>query len=121
MYTCKWIWMVGVLICSLACNVAEVPENEKEETDHSAHLGNKKGMSATTTYADSVNEGIIITDTLKSSPRRAAMATIKGCHIHIDYSSPGVKGRSIWGGLVAYDQVWAAGAHTATKLPSISR
>jgi hypothetical protein len=67
-------------------------------------------------YADSVNDGLIATDTLKGSPRRTAMATISGAHIHIDYGSPGIKGRTIWGGLVGFDQVWVMGAHKATSI-----
>ena len=39
---------------------------------------------------------------------------IGNAHIHIDYSSPGVRGRIIFGGLVGYDAVWQAGAHNAT-------
>ena len=35
-------------------------------------------------------------------------------HIHIDYSSPGVRDRIIFGGLVSYDSIWQAGAHMAT-------
>ncbi|GAL00527.1 hypothetical protein JCM19314_2135 [Nonlabens ulvanivorans] len=38
------------------------------------------------------------------------MAMIGDAHIHIDYSSPGVRDRIIFGGLLAYDQVWQAGA-----------
>lgn len=67
-------------------------------------------------YADSVNQGLIAKDTMKSSPKRVAMETIGNTHIHIEYGSPGVKGRMIWGGLVAYDQVWATGAHNATTV-----
>ena len=48
------------------------------------------------------------------SPHTSAMATIGNVHIHIDYSSPGVRDRMIFGGLLAYDQVWQAGAHMAT-------
>ncbi|BAO55211.1 DUF2911 domain-containing protein [Nonlabens marinus] len=48
------------------------------------------------------------------SPHTSAMATIGNAHIHIDYSSPGVRDRMIFGGLLAYDQVWQAGAHMAT-------
>ncbi|MDX1476430.1 MAG: DUF2911 domain-containing protein, partial [Saprospiraceae bacterium] len=48
------------------------------------------------------------------SPHTTAMANIGDTHVHIDYSSPGVRGRVIWGGLVAYDQIWVAGAHNAT-------
>jgi hypothetical protein len=36
--------------------------------------------------------------------------------VAIDYSSPGVKGRKIWGPVVPYDKVWRAGANAATKL-----
>ncbi len=48
------------------------------------------------------------------SPHTSTMAMIDDAHIHIDYSSPGVRGRVIFGGLLAYDQVWQAGAHMAT-------
>ncbi|REE25475.1 hypothetical protein DFQ09_10264 [Winogradskyella pacifica] len=48
------------------------------------------------------------------SPHTSAMAMIDDAHIHIDYSSPGVRGRIIFGGLVGYDNVWQAGAHNAT-------
>jgi len=40
--------------------------------------------------------------------------------ISVDYSSPGVKGRKIWGGLVPYDKLWRTGANRATKI-SFSR
>ncbi|MBP7147916.1 MAG: DUF2911 domain-containing protein [Acidobacteria bacterium] len=35
--------------------------------------------------------------------------------LSVVYSSPAVKGRSIWGGLVPYDQLWRTGANAATK------
>jgi hypothetical protein len=44
------------------------------------------------------------------------MNTISGTHVHIEYNSPGVKGRIIWGGLVAWNKVWVAGAHNATSI-----
>lgn len=37
-----------------------------------------------------------------------------GKTIHVDYSSPRMKGRKIFGGLVPYDKVWRAGANEAT-------
>ena len=49
-----------------------------------------------------------------ASPRLSAMAMIGDNHVHIDYGSPSVRGRIIWNGLVAYNQVWATGAHNAT-------
>ncbi len=50
------------------------------------------------------------------SPRTASMANIGPAHIHIDYSSPSVRGRTIWGGLVSYGEVWATSAHKATNI-----
>lgn len=48
------------------------------------------------------------------SPHTETMMMIDDAHIHIDYSSPGVRGRIIFGGLVGYDDVWQSGAHNAT-------
>ena len=50
----------------------------------------------------------------RPSPPATATGSVMGATITIDYSSPGVKGRKIWGGLVPYDQVWRAGANEAT-------
>ena len=50
------------------------------------------------------------------SPHTTAMGNIGDAHVHIDYSSPGKRGRMLWGGLVAYDRVWSAGAHNATAI-----
>lgn len=54
--------------------------------------------------------------TVAKSPRKVAMSMVGENHVHIDYGSPSVRGRKIWNGLVAYDQVWATGAHHATSI-----
>ncbi|MBD0776879.1 DUF2911 domain-containing protein [Maribacter sp. ANRC-HE7] len=48
------------------------------------------------------------------SPHTSAMAMVGDAHIHFDYSSPGVRNRIVFGGLLPYDAVWQAGAHMAT-------
>lgn len=48
------------------------------------------------------------------SPSKYAMTMIDGAHIHIDYSSPSVRERIIFGGLLAYGEIWQSGAHNAT-------
>jgi len=50
------------------------------------------------------------------SPKASVMQTAGLTDITIEYSSPGVKGRTIWGDLVPYDKVWRAGANSATKI-----
>jgi hypothetical protein len=82
---------------------------------HPANAGTKTSYGSVG-YADSINSGLIPRDTLKGSVHRTTMLTIGGCHIHIEYSSPGVRGRVIWGGLVPYDEVWVTGSHNATTI-----
>ena len=48
------------------------------------------------------------------SPSKYAMTMIDGAHIHINYSSPSVRERIIFGGLLAYGEIWQSGAHNAT-------
>ncbi|HEY5371111.1 MAG TPA: DUF2911 domain-containing protein [Hanamia sp.] len=49
-----------------------------------------------------------------ASPPETATGNVSGSMITINYSSPAVKGRKIWGGLVPYDKVWRVGANKAT-------
>ncbi len=49
-----------------------------------------------------------------SPPAHAEFTFADGATINIDYSSPRMKGRKIFGGLVPYGQVWRAGANEAT-------
>lgn len=58
----------------------------------------------------------LIKDTTKKSIKSMAYAIISGDSIKINYHSPGVRKRIIWGGLVPYDEVWVTGAHDATTL-----
>ena len=48
------------------------------------------------------------------SPRDSITAKAGSATITINYSSPSVRDRKIWGSLVPYGQVWRAGANAAT-------
>jgi hypothetical protein len=50
------------------------------------------------------------------SPKASAAQRVGVTDFSIEYSSPAVKGRKIWGGLVPYDKAWRAGANASTKL-----
>lgn len=51
-----------------------------------------------------------------SPPEKATCDLGGGQSITTDYSSPRMKGRKIFGGLVPYGQVWRTGANEATSL-----
>lgn len=55
-------------------------------------------------------------DLPQPSPRAKVEQRVGVTDFSLEYSSPGVKGRKIWGELVPYDKVWRAGANAATKL-----
>lgn len=52
----------------------------------------------------------------RPSPFAKVSQTVGLTDISVDYSSPGVKGRKIWGTLVPYDKIWRAGANNLTKI-----
>jgi Protein of unknown function (DUF2911) len=57
-----------------------------------------------------------VVDTIKGSIAQETHAMVGENHYTIKYYSPAVRGRVIWGGLVAYGQVWVTGAHSATSI-----
>ncbi len=61
-----------------------------------------------------VSVGFVAQAQDKPSPAMTAEGTVGDAEITINYSSPAVKGRVIWGDLVPMDQVWRAGANDAT-------
>ena len=52
----------------------------------------------------------------RPSPKASVSQTVGVTQIDISYSSPGVKGRQIWGGLVPHGQIWRTGANEATTI-----
>ncbi len=52
----------------------------------------------------------------RPSPNAKVSQFIGVTEVTVDYSSPGVKNRKIWGAVVPYDKVWRAGANSPTKI-----
>jgi len=92
--------LLAIILAITSCGKTDTAKTEEGSHDeHSAH---------DTVAAD---------DNAKpKSPRKAVMTNIGPAHIHIDYSSPSVRGRTVWGGLVSYGEVWVTGAHKATSI-----
>ncbi|MEL6771153.1 MAG: DUF2911 domain-containing protein [Bacteroidota bacterium] len=51
-----------------------------------------------------------------SAVGRAGLRYADGGYVHVVHGKPYVRGRQVYGGLVGYGSVWAAGAHRATEL-----
>lgn len=50
----------------------------------------------------------------KASPLRTEEGMIGDTQVKVQYGSPSVRGRVIWGGLESYGEVWRTGANEAT-------
>lgn len=51
-----------------------------------------------------------------ASPAASVTQTVGLTDVKVEYSSPAVKGRPIWGALVPWNQPWRTGANLATKV-----
>jgi hypothetical protein len=89
---------VVIILLAFGCK-SETKEKMNSEMNHEEHQVEKTEAA---------------TKKKPLSPHTSAMSMVGDAHIHIDYSSPGVRDRVIFGGLVGYDTIWQAGAHMAT-------
>lgn len=89
------VFIISILIVSC--------KNDNSKTEDENHLHQEVPIEQTTPKAKKT-----------LSPHTSAMAMIGDAHVHIDYSSPGVRNRIVFGGLLPYNEVWQAGAHMAT-------
>jgi hypothetical protein len=83
-----------LLILFYAC------QNKTRESEH---------QHDTTSTSDAIQP-----DTIKKSIPKTEHGQIGQAHLLIKYHAPAVRGRTIWGGLVPYEDVWVTGAHSAT-------
>ncbi|WP_299986686.1 DUF2911 domain-containing protein [uncultured Pontibacter sp.] len=103
---------LGVLLATSLTYCNQPEQNQEETAAQESHAGHNMQASEGSTTIGAQAEP----DTLKGSLKAEAHGMIGDAHLTIAYHSPAVRGRQIWGGLVAYNQVWVTGAHTATSL-----
>lgn len=85
-------------------------------------VGSEKEVAVTDTQVTITTPDVIgITkageiDTVQKSIKAYITKQINDVRFTIYYHSPAVRNRVIWGGLVAFDNVWVTGAHSATSI-----
>lgn len=91
--------------------------NEADTTETSQEPTTENGATSSSTIP---TEGelykiTVINDTIKS-PRKLMQGTVNGVEVKVNYGSPSVKGRTIFGDLVPYGKVWRMGANEASQV-----
>lgn len=106
-------FLFGFLVLATACTPANnegeaTEENAEEMADEATDVAEAKVVASTESYTTKITEDGI------ASPRKEMSGTIGDTEVVIDYGSPSVKGRTIWGDLEKFGKVWRAGANSAT-------
>lgn len=97
------------LLFAIACASPDAKKDESVVAEKPSTPADPAGVVIEETDAKLV-------DTNKKSIKAYASNTINGIKCVINYHSPAVRGRQVWGGLVPYHQPWVGGAHMATSL-----
>ncbi|WP_185154364.1 DUF2911 domain-containing protein [Fulvivirga sp. M361] len=93
---CTWL-LTAMVVLLASCNSRSGDETQTENREETA--------------AEATTEKPKI-----ASPRKQAVGKIAGADVVVDYGSPAVKGREVWGGLEAWGKVWRAGANETTSI-----
>lgn len=102
-----YFFIAFISVFITACTApSEQTEGEPETTEAEEPVAAEESAPASFEVR-TLNDGI-------PSPRRELTATIDGVSLAVNYGSPSVKGRELWGGLVPYGEVWRTGANEAT-------
>ncbi|MGA7722360.1 MAG: DUF2911 domain-containing protein [Ignavibacteriaceae bacterium] len=98
------MWLYGICCILLISSSAILAQQDNKS------MQNKKTVQSNDKTIAPWNKDVRV------SPKSSVSQTIGITDVIVSYSSPGVKGRKIWGGLVPFDKVWRAGANEATKI-----
>ena len=74
------------------------------------------GLAALALTAPAAVAGLNDLDLPRESPVGKVSQQVGLTEIAVEYGSPAVKGRKIWGAVVPYDKLWSLGAYQATKI-----
>ena len=102
-----YLLMIAVMAITVSACEPENEEVEPAETD----------MIDTISQAEPEDlENVVEDKSQRPSPPDSASATVGNLMVKVNYGSPAVKGRTIWGELVPYGQVWRTGANEASTI-----
>lgn len=105
----------ALLMAVVIMSCGEAPSSATDSSEETT-AANAEESAGSETVLSGDNFEVVITDGEASSPRKQLTGTAAGVAVTVDYGSPFVKGRTIWGDLVPYDEVWRTGANAATRI-----
>lgn len=110
---------LGALLAVAGCGETSAQTAEGDDTPPAGDTAPPASAPATVVYARVPSESPAIQSMPvmpQPSPHASVEQTVGVAVVHVDYSSPAVHEREIWGGLLPYGQLWRAGANAATRV-----
>jgi hypothetical protein len=101
-------------VLTIAASVALLPAGLAQMSGGNAKLALNSPAEAQA--GGHLNDGVARQKKPMLSPPAKAAVQLSGKQVTIDYNTPFMRGRKIFGGLVPYDKVWRTGANPATTL-----
>lgn len=117
MKSINWVQMFFglILLGFVACTSNTASENETEEETTEEETQEEQAPAPVTSLSGE-NFTVTVLESGIPSPRKEMKGTIGGVEVTVNYGSPAVKDRTIWGDLVPYDKVWRTGANKCTSI-----
>ncbi|MEM6264721.1 MAG: DUF2911 domain-containing protein [Bacteroidota bacterium] len=108
-----FLFALGLL--AYACNSGAATEEAKDKTEETTEQ-EASGEEASEATASETAYEITVLDDTKPSPRKEMKGTIGDGAVSVNYGSPKMKGRTIFGELVPWGKVWRSGANEASRV-----
>ncbi|MEL7122914.1 MAG: DUF2911 domain-containing protein [Bacteroidota bacterium] len=107
-----------LLITAFACesNADSTTETEEETTETTEEAPQEEAVQTGDVIMNGDNYSITMMEAGIKSPRKEMKAQIGDATVTINYGSPSVRGRTIFGGLEDFDVLWRTGANKATSI-----
>lgn len=108
--------LFGALLFTVAgCNPPPTA-TEGGQTTTEPTVDEPTTSTGNTSMQSGENYTVTTLDTTIKSPRKELKGTVDGVGVTINYGSPSVNERTIYGDLVPYGKVWRTGANEATRI-----
>ncbi|MDP4712501.1 MAG: DUF2911 domain-containing protein [Saprospiraceae bacterium] len=102
---------LSLLLTLWSCGPAQPAEEATTE-----ETTTEEAAQETAAVMSGENYAITIVKDSIASPRKEMKGTVGGAAVTVNYGSPSVKGRTIWGDLVQFNDVWRTGANETTTI-----
>lgn len=109
-----YLLSLAITLFAFACTSSETAEDtSKQATQQSTEQTTQSETEQVIVSEDGTYETVIIKGDIPS-PMKEMRTTIGEAAVIVNYGSPAVKDRKVWGDLVPFDAVWRTGANEAT-------